>query len=238
MPRLALAIATSLLIAPASSAGSFRDAVQLYSHGDYRAAATVAAGLRTPEGLVFAAKATSTFAAGNPGPGQDSLFSQAESLCRQAIRLDPRNPDAYVELSRAIGGLVSARGPVASVLNGYANETRESLETALRLDPGHANAMTGLAIWHASLSAAGVGWLFGADAGRAVTLFERAIELEPGVINHRVNFAVVLLKLDRKRWLVRARGLLEGALRMGANDWDERLSLERARRELAGLPKF
>lgn len=237
MNRTALTFAVCLLAASAAGAASIRDAVQLYSQGDYRAAASVAASLKTVDGLVFAAKATSTFAAGNPGPGQDALFSRAEALARQAIRLDARNPDAYVELSRAIGGLVSARGPVASVLSGYANETRESLETALRLDPRHANAMVGLAVWHASLSAAGVGWLFGADASRAVALFERAIDLEPTVINHRVNFAVVLLRLDRNRWLGRARGLLEGALRMGANNWDERLSLERARRELAGLPR-
>jgi TPR repeat protein len=135
---------------------------------------------------------------------------EARSLLEEALRLDPRQADAREgmgvlawreekedEARRWLGEAV--RLPSASALAHYSYamllvrpphgdeslaEAAASLEKAVVLDPGFADAYVVLAQVSAKR---------GADVDRVRGLMRRAVELEPGVFDHRLTAARLLL---------------------------------------------
>ena len=156
----------------------------LYAKGDFRGAVQIAEDILSSDGQAFAAKANNTYALTQTDNKQESIYIQSEKYARKAIGLDPKYPQAYFELARALGRLSQLRGVGASLAQGLGTQIRESLESALQYDPKHAPSMVGYGLWHAEIVAKGVGWLYGASAEAAVSYFERAIKLEPKMIIH------------------------------------------------------
>jgi tetratricopeptide (TPR) repeat protein len=92
-------------------------------------------------------------------------FDRALSICEEAIRLDPRYADAYVER----GCVWQHKGEVDRAIVDY--------ETALRIDPGNASAFYNR----------GVAWDAKGETDRAVADYDTAIQLaeDPGAYNNR-----------------------------------------------------
>ncbi len=178
------------------------------------------------EDYVLAARAASFVALyrAKDDRARSTWFSRAEKAARQAIQRDPNNPEAHFELARALGRLAQYRGILQSL--SLAAAVRDELKKTLKLKPDHAGALVALALWHLELSQKGVGWLYGADAGQVIPLFEKAIRLEPEAIIHRVEYAKALLRLGKK---AEARKQLEVALKLEPKDARDRLEQERAR---------
>jgi hypothetical protein len=94
--------------------------------------------------------------------------------------------------------------------------------------------MVALALWHFELVQKG--WLVaatqGADGSRVEPLMKKAIELEPEVIIHRVEYARVLAAWGKKE---EAKKQLEVALSLPARTAADRYDQERARKDLSQL---
>jgi len=187
--------------------------------------------LNTADSLILAAKAASFYASYQAKDNEKAAwFGKGEAAARKAIQADENNPEAYFELARAQGRLSQYRGILESL--GLANSIKDALDKALNLNPKHAGAKVALALWNHSLVSKGVGWLFGANAGVVVPLFQEAIRLEPDVIIHKIEYAGVLVARNQKD---EARKLYEAALSIAPKTAADRYDLERARRELATL---
>ncbi len=204
---------------------------RLIDDGKYQEAYAAAVKLGTSEGWTQAAKAASFYAGYQAKESErGSWYDRAEDAAQKAIAADKNNPEAYFELARADGRLAQFRGILQSL--SLAASVRDNLNKVLQLNPKHAGARVALALWNLELTQKGVGWLYGADGGRIIPLFEEAIKLEPEEIIHKVEYAGALAKLGR---LAEARKQYEAALALTPKTAADRYDLERAKRELAAL---
>jgi len=161
---------------------------------------------------------------------KEAWFQRAREAAERAIAEDPKNPEAYFELARALGRLAQYRGVLESL--SLAQAVRENLERALELRPDYASALVALAVWNLELAKKGVGWLYGASTKRVLPLFERALELEPQGIIHRYEYARALLRLGRKE---EAKRELRALLTLPPKDARDRYVLEEAQNLLEEL---
>jgi tetratricopeptide (TPR) repeat protein len=204
-------------------AQSLETAQSLYAKGAFLEAYKTALALNTSAGFAFAARNLDHVAGDQPAAKREALYVECEALARKAIALDAKNADGYFELGAAVGHL------------GVATQVRDNFERALQLNPRHILALGALGRWHAEIVSRGVGFLFGGDAGKVTTLFERAIAADPKSIFARVEYARSLLVLDAKVNRNKARELLEVAVSLTARDFVEGQLLEEAGRELVKL---
>jgi tetratricopeptide (TPR) repeat protein len=226
-----MALVSSLALA----AGTLQDAQTQYAGGDFKEAAETAAALNTAPGWTLAAKANSIYATTQPTAKQEPLYVASEKYARSAVKLDEKNSDGYFEIARALGRLSQLRGVLAALTQGLGNQIRDNLEKSLKYDPQNASAMVAYGLWHAEIVGKGVAFLYGADSARGIKYFQRAIEIEPKVIIHRVEFARGMTLIDKKKYLADAIAQLETAVTLAPRDAAEKLDLERAKRELADL---
>ena len=213
-------------------AADLSDAKELYKDGDFLRAAKIAVRLETSEGFSFAARALAEHANTRPRDERDDLYSTCENYARQAVQLNPKNPDGYFEIAVAIGQLANLRDASYAISSGVPSQVRDNLNQALELNPRHWFAMVVLARWHAEMTARGIGWIYGASGERAIELLELAIKTAPKRILVRVEVALAFLVLDKQKYRDRAKRELEVAAKLEAIDAAERRQLERAKREL------
>lgn len=117
---------------------------------------------------------------------REAAYEAAVADAERATTLAPNDADANFELARALGRTAQFRGVVQSLA--LAGRMREALDRTLELDPNHASAWHASALWHAE-----VPWVAGGRTREVVPSFERAVELAPDVLGHRVAFARILL---------------------------------------------
>ncbi len=224
--RRLLAISLAVLFALALAGAG-----ELLAQGQFKAAYESAA----KEGnWVLAARAASFYAMyqAEGKKERSAWFARAEAAAKRAIQAEPKNPEAYFELARALGRLAQYRGILQSL--SLAAGVRDNLKKALALKPDYASALVALALWHLELSQKGVGWLYGADAGKVIPLFERAIELEPDRIIHRYEYARALYRLGKRREALKQ---LEVALSLPPRDARDTYVLAEAQELLEQLLK-
>lgn len=195
-------------------AGRFEEAIEAYE-------AAVEARPDDARARLLLARAH-TYYAENLPPGnedrQERHFALAEERALRAVEVAPENPDAHMELARALGRLAQFRG-VFNALN-LASRTQEALETAVELDPEHASAWHALALFHHEAP-----WIAGGRSGLIDPYFERAIEYEPDVITHRVDYAEVLVARER---FDEAREQLDAAEALPVRTWQDRDAMAKA----------
>jgi tetratricopeptide (TPR) repeat protein len=157
---------------------------------------------------------------------REELYDLAIADAERAVDLAPDDPESHFELARALGRAAQYRGILASL--NLAARVDEALNLVLERDPDHASA------WHAwALYNHEVPWIAGGRGGRVEPAFERAIEIEPDVITHRLEYARILLERDE---IERAREQLEVAVDLRPETYLDRQDLEAARELLADLP--
>ena len=227
-------IAAILLVTSFAFATGLQDAQALYTKGEFQKATETAVAAGGADGFAFAAKANSIFASTRPAGEQEGIYIKSEGYANQAIKLDAKNDDGYLELARAIGRLSQLRGVLAALTQGLGTKVKDNLDKALSLNPKNASAWVALGLWHAEIVAKGVGFLYGADGGKVAPAMEKAIALEPDQIIHRVEYAKALMLLDAKN-KPKAIELLEKAVTLKVNDVAEGFDLERAKKDLAAL---
>ncbi len=142
------------------------------------------------EALYKLAKATTELAATLDDRSEaEALYNQAVNFAKEAITLDPNEAEAHFELGRATGRLAQFKGVLESL--NLSSDIKNSFEKTLELDPSHAGALHGLAMWHLE-----VPWIAGGRISDMKTFFERAIAVEPNVPTHYVEYAAALIRLN------------------------------------------
>jgi tetratricopeptide (TPR) repeat protein len=165
------------------------------SEANWRAAlALITLGLTTPDSV--------------KSPERDSLYARAERYARRAVQADSLDANAHFVLARAIGQTALTKGE-SQRIHVAADIRREALR-AIELDPQHDGAYHVLGRWNAEImrlsgfsrfvarNFLGAGIFGQASWNGAITNLERAVELDPERIIHRLDLAAVYA--DRKRY--------------------------------------
>ena len=227
-----LVVAFWVLPANIASAQSIEAARAALDEGRFIEAAELAEPLETSESYALAARALAIhgyhFAKDDE---QQTLFKRATKLGREAVRLDPQNPDAHLQLAHALGRYTQSIDLSEALHKGYPEEVREELEEAIRIKPDMAAAHFSLGSWHAQARHSGgimAGILYGANVKDAFTHFERALELAPDDKPTLYQYALGILLLDRNSNYKQARDLLTRAVEAPSKDAYDRITHESA----------
>jgi len=135
-----------------------------------------------------------------PKEKQLELYERAAAAARRCIELDSTIAEGHFQLARALGKEALFKGVFKSA--GLAKQVKREAEKALALDPRHDGAMHLLGRWHREVAQkpkflrAPMG-LGAADKKTGLEFFERAIELNPGLINHHLEYGISLYDLER-----------------------------------------
>ena len=162
---------------------------------NWRAAlALITLGARTPDSI--------------KDPARDSLYIRAERYARQAVRADSLGAEGHFLLARAIGQTALTKGTKERIR--LASEVRKEALRAIELNPLHDGAYHVLGRWNAEIMRLsglsrflarqflGASVFSLASWDGAITNLERAVEIDPRRIVHRLDLAGVYV--DRKRY--------------------------------------
>ena len=180
-----------------SSLQHFQRAAELDSanyEANWRTAlALIDVGAETPDSVKSAAR--------------DSMYALAETYARRAVALRPDDAEGHFVLADAIGRASLTKGKRERVER--AKEIRDEALKAIQLNPKHDGAYHILGRWNAEIMRlSGVqrfvaknflgGAVFNqASWNGAVANLERAVELDPQRIFHRLDLALVYIDLKR-----------------------------------------
>lgn len=192
-----------------------------FAAGNYLIAASLAEGDGSADALAFAARARIADAiTREDGLCRDCLI-EAETVAETAIKHDPNNAEAYVQLAIAIG----FRGRLVSTLEaqaeGLAEKGRAAIDRALECDPNNAWARASLGGWHLEIvHRAGpilASVLYGAREEDGLASFRQAVAADPGLLL-QYHFALSLLALDTQRFRDEALAALAAAAKDTRDD--------------------
>jgi tetratricopeptide (TPR) repeat protein len=223
------------MLGVAFGATSLEDAKTLFNNGKFSEAAKIALTLESSAGYALAARSLFEFSNQQPREARLPILEQAEQYAQKAVKLDPKNADAYFELGATTGQLGNLRGAAYAFASGVAVTVRENFEKAIALDPKHVSAMIALGSWHAEIVSRGVGFLYGGKLEKVFSLFDSAVLIAPRSITVRLNYAKSMLKLDNQKYRDQAKAQLEIAVKLEANSFLEKRALENAKEMLVGL---
>ena len=235
----AAALAGACCVGGSWHAQSPQAARTAYDEGDFLAAAELAAALNTSAGFALAANSLAVYGFHVAAERQrEDIFARATDYGLEAVRLDPRNVDAHLQLAHAMGRYAQVAGVAEALGNRYVSRVRDAVETAAQLDPVSAMAHLGIATWHAeTIDKAGFAArpLFGASRARALEHIDLALEYGPELKVVQLEAGNALLLLSKRRHRDRALRLLRAARELpNGNAWDEFLH-QRALEMLADL---
>lgn len=141
------------------------------------------------------------------GRERDSLYAVAREHAEAAIRIDSLGAEGHFQRALALGFLSRTKGGKERLR--YAREIYQEGARTLELDPRHDGAHHVLGAWHAEVKRLsgltkffaktflGGGFLGKASWDSAVAHLERAVELRPEHIYHRLDLAEVYVDLHR-----------------------------------------
>ncbi len=211
-----------------------------HAEGRFAEAARIGASVGTSEGYALAARALAYHAHFlAPHDRKEGLLDEAAALAEKAVRADPDNPEAHLQVAHTIGRLSQAIGSFEAANRGYAEKIREAAENALKLNPGMAAAHLAMGAWHAEVVAAVGSFLaritYGARERDAIAHFDKAVKGAPQVKAVYLEYALGLLALDEDEYRDRARGLLARAIEIPAKDAYDRILHRNAVERLKAL---
>jgi len=195
---LAEGIAAFAAREPAAALRHFEEALAADStsyEANWRAAlALITLGAQTPDSI--------------RSPGRDSLYAQAERYARRAVRADSNNAEGEFVLANALGRTALTKSTDERIK--LAGEVRRAALRAIALDPAHDGAYHVLGRWNAEImrlsglsrffarNFLGAGIFGQASWEQAITNLQKAVELDPDRIYHRLELARIYA--DRKRY--------------------------------------
>lgn len=214
-----------------------QQAWRLFHQGEF--AAAVAAGLEAGGGGITAANKAQAIYANSVEPKEANRIALFEEVMRRASQqaeAEPDNANAHYLYAYA-AGRYSQRISVAKALaQGYGGKIRAALETALKLQPKHAEAHAAMGAYHAEIidkvGALVGGLTYGAKREAGEEHFRKALKLAPDSPIVRIEMANGLVMLHGKKAVAQAGELYAEAASMRARDAMERLDVEAAKAEL------
>ena len=141
-------------------------------------------------------------------PERDSLFARAEVLARRALATDSSHAEGHFAVAAAVGLASLSMGKKERIRR--AKVIRAEALRTIELDPGHDGAYHILGRWNAEImrlsglsrffakSFLGAGIFRQASWAEAIANLQKAVELDPARLYHRLELARIYA--DRKRY--------------------------------------
>ncbi len=214
-----------------------QEAWRLYHAGEFQKAleAGLAVGL---EGYNAANKAAMIYANYLEEDDKKKLeiYQAIASRCDELQKAQPKNLNGWYIQAYALGRYSQGISVVKALTQGLGGKIKTALETALKLDPKHADAHSALGAYHAEVIdkvGAMVGKMtYGASKDAVVKHFDTCLELAPDSAIGAIEYANALVMLFGKSRMNDAIKLYEKAAACTPVDAMERLDVELAKSEL------
>ena len=186
-------------------AAALQDAWRAFHRGEFKAAYEAGEALG-PVGASVATKAIGIHATYLVDDDDEKLkrFQQAAKLAEAAVKALPEEANSHYRLAFALGRYSQGLSIAKALKEGIAGKVRAALDTALELEPKHAEAHTAMALYHAEIinKIGGMigGLTYGAKAADAERHIKEAVKLTPAspiaLIEH--GNVMMLLHGDKK----------------------------------------
>lgn len=214
-----------------------QDAWRAFHRGDFQDACEAGAKLG-PLGAQVANKAAGVYCTYLEEDDRRAarLLTEAAKRGEEACRKLPGSANAWYFQAFVLGRYAQRISVLKALGEGVGTKVRKALDTALELEPRHADAHIALGAYHAEIIDK-VGGLagkltYGADRGAAVKHFEKAIKLNPDAPVACMEYANALLMMEGDRKSAEAVKLYRKAADCKPADAMERLDVEQAKAEL------
>jgi hypothetical protein len=164
-----------------------------------------------------------------------ALFMEAAERAEAQVAEEPKNANAYYLMALALGRYSQGISVTKALAQGLGGKVKTALETAIKLQPKHADAHIALASFHAEVIDK-VGSLLGRTQGASkdtgLSLYKAALKLNPSSAVAMVEYANGLVMLEGDKKMKEATKLYEDAAACEPLDAMERLDVEMAKAEL------
>lgn len=164
------------------------------------------------------------------------LFLQVAQRSAELAAQEPENANAFYWQAYALARYSQGISVAKALAQGLGGKVKTALETAIALQPGHADAHVALGAFHAEVIDK-VGTLignmtYGAKKSTSLALFAQALSLIPQSQWALMEYANALVILEGDARMDEATALYERATQIAAKDAAERLDVEMAKAEL------
>ena len=208
----------------------------LFHAGEFQKAAE--AGLKAGgAGITVANKAQSIYANYLEGSEKTKLelFMEVAERAEAQAASEPKNANAHYSMAYALGRYSQGISIAKALSQGLGSKVKGALETAIKLQPKHADAHIALGAFHAEVIDK-VGSLLGRTQGASkdagLSMFKTALKLNPTSAIAMVEYANGLVMLDGDKKMKEAEKLYADAAACTPMDAMERLDVEMAKAEL------
>ena len=165
-----------------------------------------------------------------------AMFMEVAERAEAQMSAEPKNANAYYFLAYALGRYSQGISIAKALAQGLGSKVKNALETAIKLQPKHADAHTALGTFPAEIIDK-VGSLLGRTQGASkdacLSMFKTALKLNPTSAIAMVEYANGLVMLEGEKKMKEATQLYEDAAASVPMDAMERLDVEMAKAELA-----
>ncbi len=164
-----------------------------------------------------------------------ALFQEVAERAAAQAAAEPANPGAWYWQAYALGRYSQSISVAKALAQGLGSKVKHALETAIKLEPRHADAHIALGTFHAEvIDKVGklLGRTQGADTATGLKLFKDALKLNPASAIARVEYANGLVMLEGDKRMAEAEKLYAEAAACPPLDAMERLDVEMAKAEL------
>ncbi len=239
--RAAITLALIIIFLPrAADAQTQQQARALYDAGDFLASAAMAQSLGTSQGMSLSARSTlAHYAYVDRAAATPEIFTAANGLADQALKLDPRNVEAHLQAAVALGYRGRMTSPPQAHFAGYAKDARSHIQAALDLEPENPWAHAMLGAWNMEIVRKGGRFMartmYGAKLDEGIRLYRRALELDPKNPVLQYEFGLALAAQESKKYAADATRQVQTALALPPKNAFERLAKARAQLLLNAL---
>jgi len=164
-----------------------------------------------------------------------ALFMEVSERAEAQQAEDPKNPNAYYWQAYALGRYSQGISVAKALAQGLGSKVKTALETAIKLQPRHADAHIALGAFHAEVIDK-VGGLLGRTQGaskdQGLLMYKTALKLNPTSAIAMVEYANGLVMLEGEKKMKEAEKLYADAAAFDPADAMERLDVEMAKAEL------
>ncbi|MEP6702354.1 MAG: hypothetical protein ABJB04_05125 [Betaproteobacteria bacterium] len=216
-----------------------QEAWRLFHAGDFELAMT--AGLDAGgSGINAANKAANIYAnyLEKSEAKQTKIYEDVATRCEALQKAEPKLINAYYLHAYALGRYSQLVGVAKALSQGIAGKVRASLDSALKLQPKHADAHVALGAYHAEIIAkvgSLVGGLtYGASKDKGLDHFQTGLKLNPASAIARIEYANGIVMMIGKSRMKDAEKLYTEAAACVPMDAMERLDVELAKEESDG----
>lgn len=166
-----------------------------------------------------------------------ALFLEVAARAAEQSTAEPHNANAFYWQGYALGRYSQGISVAKALAQGIGGKIKTALETAIALQPRHADAHTALGTFHAEIIDK-VGTLignmtYGAKKDTSLRLLQHALHLAPQSTCAMMEYANALVMLEGDLRMEEATRLYRQAASTRALDALERLDVEMAKAELA-----